>query len=107
MDEIKTIQPLSKEEVIKFQISQIPGEVIEVVNKLLTENYDTNKGTASIHQDEILDLLTSPEYGNHSRREIFDNNWLNFEDAYREKGWKVTYIKARYDNEFVSYFKFE
>lgn len=107
MNETKTVKALSKEEVIKNQISKIPGEVIEVVNKLLTENYEPNNGTASIHQDDILNLLSSPAYGNHSRRDVFDNHWLDFEDIYREKGWKVTYVKATYDDEFASYFKFE
>lgn len=107
MNETKPVKALSKEEVIKNQINKIPEEVIEVVNKLLTEEYDSNKGTASIFQDDILNLLSSPEYGNHSRRDVFDNHWLDFEDIYREKGWKVTYVKATYDDEFATYFKFE
>lgn len=107
MNETKTVKALSKEEVIKLQVSRIPGEVIEAVNKLLTENYEPNTGTASIFQDDILNLLSSPAYGNHSRRDVFDKHWLDFEDIYREKGWKVTYVKATYDDEFASYFKFE
>jgi hypothetical protein len=38
---------------------------------------------------------------------IFDNHWLDIEDHYRKAGWKVTYDKPSYYEDYDAFFKFE
>jgi hypothetical protein len=41
-----------------------------------------------------------------SRQEVFDNQWLDIEDIYREAGWKVSYDKPAYNETYKAYFTF-
>ena len=82
------IKPLSKEEVKKAK--KIPDIIIKTVNELLIKNY--SNGKAIIMQSEIVDIVSADPNGI-SRTDIFNNNYLDFEDMYRAIGWKVKYHK--------------
>ena len=93
------VNPISPKEVTHA----IPDFVIEAVNDLIKKKWDGKK--AVIYQDEILDIISGDD-NKPSRKTIFDNNWLDFEDLYREQGWKVEYDKPEYYENYKAYFKF-
>lgn len=96
------IKPLSKEEVKKAKT--IPDIIIKTVNELLIKNY--SNGKAIIMQSEIVDIVSADPNGI-SRTDIFNNNYLDFEDVYRAIGWKVTYDEPVYYESYEPYFIFE
>lgn len=96
------IKPLSKEEVKKAK--KIPDIIIKTVNELLIKNY--SNGKAIIMQSEIVNIVSGDPDGI-SRTDIYDNNYLDFEDVYREIGWKVTYDKPGYSESYDPRFIFE
>lgn len=106
----ESVMAISREEALKIRKENrngIPNLVFEVVNELLlTKPRKNNK--IIITQDEILKELTGDkDCGRFSRQEVFDNGWLDFEDIYREVGWKVTYDKPGYNENYKPYFIFE
>jgi len=96
------IKPITPDE-IKHEI---PDFIIEAVKTLLKKKWDGKK--AIIEQNDILAIVSSNDEddGKPSRRTIFDNNWLDFEDLYREVGWNVEYDKPAYNESYAAYFKF-
>ena len=99
------IKPLSKEEVKRAKT--IPDIIIKTVNELLVKNY--RNGKAIIMQSEIVDMVSgdSENPDSISRTDIYDNNYLDFEDVYRAIGWKVTYDKPGYCESYEPHFIFE
>jgi hypothetical protein len=99
------IKPLSKEEVKRGKT--IPDIIIKTVNELLIKNY--HNGKAIIMQSEIVDMVSgdSGDPDCISRTDIYDNNYLDFEDIYRAIGWKVTYDKPGYSESYDPRFIFE
>ena len=96
------IKPITPDE-IKHEI---PDFIIEAVNTLIKKKWDGKE--AIINQNDILAIVSSNDgYDDKpSRRTIFENNWLDFEDLYREVGWKVEYDKPAYNESYDAYFKF-
>lgn len=106
----ESVMPISRDEALKIRKENrngIPDLVFEVVNDLLlTKPWKNNR--IIITQDEILNKLTGDEdCGKLSRQTILDNGWLDFEDIYRENGWKVTYDKPGFHDTYRPYFIFE
>ena len=96
------IKPITPDE-IKHEI---PDFIIETVNTLIKKKWDGKK--ALIKQNDILSIVSSDDENDDkpSRRTIFDNNWLDFEDLYRGVGWNVEYDKPAYNEFYDAYFKF-
>lgn len=97
------VKPISPNEVEHV----IPDFIFEAVNRLIREKW--NGKSATIKQDEIMDIVSSEREDDPRPRRhvIFDNNWLDFEDHYRKAGWKVTYDKPAYYENYDAFFKFE
>jgi len=80
----------------------IPKYVTDAVNTLIKKNY---RGSSFIiKQKEIIAEIqkkkqVTPEY-------LFENKYLDFEDIYRNKGWKVDYDKPGYSENYDAFFKF-
>jgi hypothetical protein len=88
---------LSPAEIGQLRIDQTPDAVFEAINELLAANLN-DKGEASFFLSEAIAAISSklstlPAYGLTSesdrRGDIVSNGWLNFEDAYRKRGWNV------------------
>jgi len=95
-------KPISPDEVGRVQRDSIPDVVFEAVNKLIGQKFAG--GRATIKQEEILDALG--EYGIW-RDTAFEKGYLNFEEAYREQGWKVEYDKPGYNESYGAFFVFK
>lgn len=95
--------PIKPEEVADLKIKTIPEEVFTVFNEQIAKNFSGNGAT--VYQDKVMEILTSERF-NFGRREVFDNKWLDVEEAYRAAGWKVRYDKPGFNESYEAYFEF-
>jgi hypothetical protein len=96
-------KPITPEQAKEKFTKRIPDIIIDAINELIVEHYSPIKRSATVKQDEILDRISDT----YSRRTVFDNNWLDIEDIYREQGWRVRYESPSYgDSDFDAYFEF-
>lgn len=94
------IKPISPEEVVY----NIPDFVIEAVNTLIRKNF---RGQSfSIKSKDII-AEGRKEGRSGSNKDWFKEKWMDFEELYRESGWKVSYHQPCYgDSDFDSYYEF-
>lgn len=97
------VQPIRPDEI--DQKDNIPEFVLVVFNELIAKNY--RNGRAEIYQDDIVDELLRRSPEPLSRREIYDNHWLDIEDVYRASGWKVEYDSPAYNESYRAFFIFK
>lgn len=93
--------PMSPAELMERQTQQIPDEVYIAFNALISQRI--MNGRATVLQNEVMSVL---ERQGMNRREVFKNHWLDVEESYREKGWKVEYDKPGYNESGEAYFVF-
>lgn len=87
----------------------IPQWFLNIINDLLVKNYNGPNKSITLYQDDIIDsVLASAEAKAEgmTRNEIFNSGYINFEAAYENVGWNVTYDKPSYDDNYKAYFKF-
>ena len=90
--------PISPDEIPSAKAVVIPPEVFDVVNELLAVKYVG--GGAVIKQREIVEAIET-------KLGTCDIQWLNFEEVYRQAGWRVKYDKPGYcDNPYDAFFEF-
>lgn len=95
---------LSPKEIGAVQGNDIPEFIFEAVNNTLRKTL--RGGVAKFTQDQLMveALRLAPD--GTTRKQIFDNCWFDFEDMYREKGWRVAYNKPGYCESYKAYFTF-
>src|SRR4051812_37723826 len=82
--------------------SVFPDLVIQTWNRIIAKKFTA--GRAHIGQDEIADAIA--EATGVTRREVFDNHWLDVEEIYRAQGWEVEYDKPAYNESYEANFTF-
>ena len=92
-------RPIRPDEVVKT----IPPEVIEIVNEMIKERW--NGSSATIMQDDVVRRVCLKMKVMSDA--VFDKGWLDFEDVFRAEGWKVTYDKPGYCEDYAAFFRFE
>lgn len=90
--------PIKPEDVVPLRSKNIPNWVIEAVNRLIVANW--NGSSAVVLQEDIIKQYTGDVF-------CFDYNWLNFEEIFREAGWKVEYDKPHYSETYKAHFTFK
>lgn len=100
--EQKVVRAITPEEAVELSKEVIPPEVLNTVNRLITEKLQ--RGKAFILQKEIIAALVEAGM---DESEIFRKHWLDFEDMYRDSGWGVTYDKPGWNESYDASFKFE
>ena len=88
--------PIKPEDVIPLRSKSVPDWVIEAVNRLIVAKWDGKE--AIVYQEDIVKQYLGD--GN------FDYTWLDFEDIFREAGWKVIYDKPHYSDSYKAHFIF-
>lgn len=96
------IEPITPQEVLATKASALPDEVIKCWNNLIARKFSA--GEARVIQEDIIDDLMKAM--NCKRSVVFENNWLDVEDIYETKGWKVHYDKPGYDESYRAFFTF-
>jgi len=99
MSDIRPITPLQATEDYE---KDLPNEVVEAFNELIRERYDGSQ--AIIYQEEVINRMSAKGL---SRAEVFTRGWLNVENMYRKVGWKVSYDKPGFNENYNAFFRFE
>ncbi len=97
--------PIKPNEVASVKAAKvIPELVFEAFNLCIARNW---KGSsATVLQSDVVKEIVSRLPEGRTKQEIFDNNWLDVEDAYREAGWKVVYDKPGFNESYEANFIF-
>ncbi|MCK9416749.1 hypothetical protein M0Q97_08850 [Candidatus Dojkabacteria bacterium] len=98
------IKPITPEEARNEAKSTIPEFVIIGINNAIKNNYI--KSGFTIKQKDIMVEIMKVAPFDCSSEEIYKNHWMDFEDLYRNVGWKVSYDKPGY-NEDEAIFEFK
>jgi len=86
------IAPITPQEA-KAQIkAEFPDFVIEGVNNIIKKHYFSESFTV-LQKDVMKEIMAVAPAGMTSSK-IFENHWMDFEDLYRQSGWKVSYDSA-------------
>lgn len=100
------IKPITPKEFQESYGSGVNEIVIEVVNELLIKSasYEGEK-RVELTQPKVVDALVAKGI---KREDIFNKGMLDFEPAFREVGWKVTWNKGAYfEPDSASHWVFE
>ena len=89
-----SVRPIKPHEIASKRSITPPDFVYEVWNELISRHYH-NGVSRVLQQDAVSALLraTDGDPTGITRDDIYNNGWLNIEEAYREAGWFVTYDK--------------
>lgn len=99
------VDPIKPIEAKKNAKCNIPDFVIQGVNEAIKEHY--RKGGFSIKQNEIIEFVLKFAPEGTTRKSLFDNNWLDFEDIFNTNGWIITYDKPAYYENYEPFFEFK
>ena len=95
--------PISPDDITAAKEAVIPGFVFDAFNQCIAEKF--NEGRATIYQKEVVaKIQESVEFK--ALDVPFKYEWLNVEDAFRAKGWKVEYDKPAYCETYPAFFVF-
>ena len=86
----------------------IPDFVINIVNKFIKKEWDGEK--ARILQKDIVHEIIAkyPESEvDITSQTVYKNHWLDFEDLYRQVGWKVEYDRPGFNEFYEPIFVFK
>jgi hypothetical protein len=97
------IKPLSPQDIKNDIENIIPDSIVKAVNNFLKRAF--RGSMVCITQDEILEEIHLVD-NTLTRKQIFDNNWLDFEPIFEKAGWKVVFYKSGYNEDFNAYFTF-
>lgn len=99
------MKPITPREARQTKDVQVPEEVVESFNELISERLTLN-GSVSLKQSDVIERILSKS--EHITRDlIFKNNWLDIEQIYRDNGWVVTYDKLAWNESGEPIFIFE
>jgi hypothetical protein len=103
----KKAEPISPDDVIKLKGKNIPQEVIEVFNTLIAKHW--NGRSAILMQEEVIkEILKSFKAADKpmTRSILFEENYLEIDDLFRKRGWKVEYDKPGYNESYEASWTF-
>lgn len=94
---------------LKAEIDNVPDYVIEIVNALIVKNFARSVQAARIMQAEVINaILNCPEglARELTRHQLFAEKMLDFEEVFRSHGWRVSYDRPAYNENYEASFKF-
>ena len=103
------IEPITPTEAFVKSIVNIPDFVIQAVNDTIVKNLSRPSRTAYFTQDEVIGAILRSSGAMEMKLtsdKLFDNHWMDFEDAFRDAGWTVTYDKPAYNEYYPASFTF-
>jgi hypothetical protein len=102
------MKPISPQEVAQAKAKRIPEPIIRAFNDLIAKNWDGEFSV--VFQVKVIELaieyFCEEKQIQVTREKIFQNNWLDIEEIYRNEGWKVIYDRPSYCENYEAYFKF-
>jgi len=92
------MKPISPKEAQDYKNRNIPSEVIEAFNELISENF--NGVSSKVSQKEVVERIKS------KLKSDFKNSYLDVEPLFEEHGWKVIYDRPGYNETYDATFEF-
>jgi hypothetical protein len=96
----KKVGPIKPSQVGTRKQEDFPPEVFEAFNELIARNFAN--GRAIVRQEEVVKLIKKKGL----KGDIFENHWLDVEEAYMAAGWKVLYDKPAHNESYEATFTF-
>ncbi len=97
------MKPITKEEAtIQLDNRVFPDFVIQAFNECISESQI--KRTKVVTQENVIDRII--KLGNVTKKDVFENHWLDVEEHYRKAGWKVRYDRPGFNEDYKAYFEF-
>jgi len=94
------VKPLSPSEIT----IELPGFVIETINEMIKKKY---RGSSFSFKAKELIALGRSKGRTGSNKDWYAEKWMDFEEVYRNQGWKVRYEQSSYgDSNFDAYYEF-
>jgi hypothetical protein len=105
------MKPITPKEAKASKHSSIPDEIIQATNELIVEHLELD-GSATVLQKDITSRALSKFKKANSESKItsqmmFDKKWMDIEPVFRAAGWRVTYDKPGFNEEYEASFCFE
>lgn len=97
----RKIQPIKPSEIKSKKNQKIPDVVFACFNDLIAKEFSEQR--AVVKQEDVVEMIVSKGI---DRNELFNNHWLDIEDAYRAAGWKVVYDRPAYCESYPAIFIF-
>lgn len=97
----QVITPITPAQVSRKKAKLIPEAILNIFNEEIAKDFDGQSATVS--QDQVVSRLVAKGF---IRDEIFDNKWLDIEEAYKTAGWNVRYDKPGFNEEYQATFTF-
>jgi hypothetical protein len=94
--------PIKPKEVQEQREASIPEEVFEVFNDLIKKNWSGH--SATVMQGDAAHLICQKL--NITSTKLYENGWMDVENAYRKAGWKVEYDKPGYNETYEANYRF-
>lgn len=106
-------RPITPAEARQQKLNSIPEFVIEAVNKLIVKKMSPNSKSFILLQEDIIkqieiegERMQAWKPGGFDYNRVFEENWLDFEDIFRQAGWSVEYDKPTYCESYKPNYKF-
>jgi hypothetical protein len=96
-------RPQRPDEVRAQRITQFPDAVFDGVNALLAKNI--LKNTITVSKTAVVDAIREFD-ASLTQEVLLENNWLDFEPAYDQYGWRVTYESPDWGSSGPGYYTF-
>lgn len=97
------MKPITPAQAKNQRRAGIPDFVFDVVNTLLVENLNSTCTGALLLQKDIAKAIREhPEYQTYDepRPDIYKQGWMDFEEHYKQAGWKVDYDRPGYNENY-------
>ncbi len=92
--------PISPGDIPTTAAQDIPGFVFDAFNECIAQNWSEGRAKVFLYV-VVKKIEASPEF-----HAPFNYDWLNVENAYRAKGFRVEYDKPAYCESYDAYFVF-
>lgn len=81
-----SVKPITPQEIPARKTESLPDVVIEAINALIVANFRDGRATFSLSEAHA-----ALRRAGLTRGQISHHGYLDFEPAYRDAGWRVTY----------------
>ncbi len=99
------IKPITPAEVIDEKEKIIPSFVLEVFNGCIAKNW--NGYNSKFKLNDVFVLVEKAMKVSQFTGDKFEPQWLDIEPIYEKAGWKVTYDKPGYNENYDATFEFK
>lgn len=99
--------PIRPDEIINLKKDYLPSEIIQAINECIIKNWNGKYSRFTLK--EVTSLMLEKMLVKHkpyTRQMIYDNGYVDFEDVYRDVGWKVVYDKPGFNENYQANFTF-